>query len=314
MAVLSSPLHYQNPTGALAAGLRMAYVIQAQVNMILADQVDLRRFVTYAGDIAGSGSDTINVRYSDINKTPFAAIAETGALVPSAAAGTAAAITIARSGLEYQVSDLLQMTSVGNNDLDPFSIAQRLVDAGTARLNEVICSTFTSITTSKGTSGISLSVDDFLISMYHLENQSNAAPFTCILHNKQFSDLQSSLRAENNNFLAFSEGTEFMSGAKPQGYAGNLLGVDIVRSAYVQEDGGAINYIGAMFSKGGVGYGIGSVTALSGTTSVYRPAGTPIVVTLARTEGSAITSIVGNLYCGSSILEDDRCVKLVTGV
>ena len=291
----------------------MEYVIQAQINMLLADQVDLRQFVTYVGDVAGSGSAAIRVRYSDANSNPFVAIGEAAALTPASMDTQIATVTVARSGLQYNVSDLLQMTSMsGGQDLDPFAIAQALVDAGTARLNAVVCTTFDSITTSKGTSGVNLSVDDWLNALYSLEQASNPAPYTCILHNKQFSDLQASLRAENNNFLAFSEQTEFMSEAKPQGYAGRMLGVDIIRSAYVQEDVPTLNYVGAMFTRSGIGYGIGSVPALSGTTSVYRPAGSPIVVTLSRTEGSALTSIVGNLYCGASILEDSRCVKIVT--
>ena len=131
----------------------------------------------------------------------------------------------------------------------------------------------------------------------------------CKLHPKQLTDLQKALRTENNNFLAFSQQTEDMSQSKPQGYVGNLLGVDIFRSAYVQEDATNVAYEGAMMSRGGVGYATGSPNIV-GSVSVFRPGGSPVVVEFDRDGKSGITSIVGHLYCGAAILEQARAVKL----
>ena len=312
MTTITSPLHYNNPAGALAADLRMAAIIQAQVNMVLADNQSLRKWVHFAGDVQGTGSDTLRLRYANIGSaTPYVAVGETVALTGSAADGTVSSIAVARSGLMYEISDKLTLTGLGQ-DLDPFLIAERMVFAAEARMSQIIAATFDSITASVGTSGVDMGVSDFLNALYTLELASNPAPYTCILHNRQVADLQAALRTENNNFLSFSEQTERMSEAKPNGYIGRLLNVDIVRSDYVDDDAGANNYVGAMFSPMGIGYAIGSIPALAGSAAEVRPGGSPVAISLSRNDAQALTEVTGHLYAGASILEDSRCVKIVT--
>ena len=312
MAVITTPLHYNNPGGALAADLRMAAIIQAQVNMILADNQSVRQYVHFAGDVTGTGSDTLRLRYANIGSaTPFAAVGETVALTGTTVDGTVASIAVARNGLRYDVTDKLTLTGLGQ-DLDPFVIAERMVLAAEARMSGIICATFDSITASVGTSTVDMGVGDFLSALFQLELTSNPAPYTCILNPRQLADLQSALRAENNNFLAFSEQTEAMTSAKSPGYAGRLLNVDIIGSAYVDDNAGATDWVGAMFSRMGIGYAIGSIPALPGAAAEIRPGGSPVAITLSRDEAAATTSIVGHLYAGASILEQNRCVKIVT--
>jgi len=310
MTTMTTPITYAK---ALTADLRMAAVIQAQVQMQMADTASLRNFITFVGDINGSGSDSIRLRYADFGaKTPMAAAADGGDIAASSMDGSVATVTIARSFLRYDLTDLLVMSSLGR-DLDPFVIAEGLAGSATARINEIICSTFTNATNSVGTSGVNMSTDDFMDALYQLEltNNPNPSRWMCVLHNRQLADLQASLRAENNNFLAFSPATEAMSSAKENGFVGSLLGVRVFKSAYVQPDAGNLNYIGMMFSERGVGYGIGSVPPLAGATEV-RPGGAPVTVAFQRDESSGLTEVCAHLYCGASILEDDRCVKVIT--
>lgn len=310
MTTMTTPITYAK---AATADLRMAAVIQAQVLMQMADTSSLRNEITFVGDVNGSGSDSIRVRYADYGaKTPMAAAADGTDTGASSMDGSVATVTIGRSFLRYDLTDLLVMTSLGR-DLDPFVIAEGLAASATARINQIICTTFTNATNSVGTSGVDMSVDDFMNALYQLELTDNPDPsqWLAVLHNRQLADLQASLRAENNNFLAFSPATEVVSSAKAPGLVGSLLGVRIFKSSFVQPDAGNLNYEGMMFSPRGVGYGIGSVPPITGG-SEMRPAGAPVTVAFQRDESAGITEVCAHLYCGASILEDSRCVKIVT--
>lgn len=307
MATMTTP---QTFAKAEVAKIRMEAMINAEIVLQLADMASLRNQITFVGSVNGTGSDTIRYRTTDLGaKTPLASVGDGAALTSSSMDGSYADVVVARSGLSYALTDLFSFSGFGE-DIDPFFVANAMAMAAEARINQIICATFDSATTSKGTSGVALGMDAWLEALYALEIANNGGPMTNILHNKSFTDLQKALRSENNNFFAFHESTADMAAGKGQGYCGQLLGVDIFRSDYVQDDGGAVNYVNAMFTRQGIGYAVGS-PEITGAASEFRPANTPLVVEFSREAKSGISEIIGHLYCGASILEDDRVVKLI---
>ena len=101
-----------------------------------------------------------------------------------------------------------------------------------------------------------------------------------------------------------------MLNIKGQGFAGRFGGIDIFKSSFVNQAGG--DRIGAMMSRGGVAYAVGTPRPLAGAGVEIRPAGTPVVVAFQRDESKGLTEVIGQLYCGASITEDARIVKIVT--
>lgn len=296
----------------LDGNLRLAAMIENEVRALLADNASIRNSgaLMFAGDVASIGSDSIRLRYANIGaSTPFATAAD-GADVGSATfTPSTVDLTVGRSALRYDITDLAVMTGFGN-DIDPFSLAARMAEAAEARINSVITATFASATKTIGTSGVNMSVDDFFDAMFHLELGSNDGAYYSVLHPQQLSDLVDSLRTESNNALAYSPATADMLAIKGQGFAGQMLGVDIFKSSYVEESGG--NKIGAMMSKGGVAYAVGTPRPLAGAGTEIRPAGTPVVVAFQRDESAGLTEIVGHLYCGAALTEQARICKIVT--
>lgn len=308
MTAMSTPQTFGK---AETAQLRLAAMINAEVALTMADNSSLRQYVTFVGDTNGSGSDTVRWRRVSLGASkPLGVIPDGDPLTAQTMDGFAVDVSVARSGLAFDLTDMLSFTKMGM-DLDPFFVANTMAMAAEARFNEVICSTFAGITANKGSLATALSMSDWLDAMYTLEEANNGNDLVCILKQKQFTDLQKSLRTENNNFFAFSQTTEEMSSSKPQGYAGNMLGVDIFRSEYVQEDATTVGWEGAMFSRGGIGYATGSPNIV-GSVSVFRPGGSPVVVEFDRDGKSGITSIIGHLYCGAAILEQARACKLIS--
>lgn len=301
--------------GLLAENMRLAAMLENEIQMQLADMATIRNTnaVRFVGDVAGSGSDSIRLRYSSIGaKTPFSATADESTDVSSTLPTfSTATVTVARNALRYDISDLSALTGLGA-DLDPFSLAGSMAQSAEARLMQIICSTFSSAATQAGTTGVALSVDDFFDAQFALELANNFGEIFCVLHPKQIGHLVDSLRSESNNALAYSPATADMLAIKGQGYAGKLLGVDLWRSSYVALDGPTTGRIGAMFSAGGVAMAIGTPRPLAGAGAEIRPAGTPVVVELERDSAKALTSVMGHLYAGASVTESDRIVKVIS--
>lgn len=299
-------------TGLLGDNLRLAAMIENEVRAVLADMASIRNSgaLLYAGDVAGIGSKVLRLRYADWGAaTPFETATDGAEVSTKALTGSTVDLTIGRSALRYDITDLAAMTGLGM-DVDPYSLAKNMAAAAEARINEVITATFAAATTSKGTSGVAMSVDDFYDAMFALEQNNNMGEFYCVLHPKQLSDLRDSLRSESNNALAFSPATEDMLEKKGQGYAGRFGGVEMFKSSYVELD--SSDRVGAMMSRGGVAYAVGTPRPLAGAGVEIRPAGTPVTIAFQRDESKGLTEVIGHLYCGASITEDDRIVKIVT--
>ena len=292
--------------------LRLAAMIENEVRAVLADMASIRNTgaLLFAGDVAGIGSKVMRMRYADWGaNTPFASATDGADVASATLTPSTVDITVGRSALRYDITDLAAMTGLGI-DIDPFTIAQKMAMSAEARINQIICATFTAATNSVGSSGVDMSVDDFYDAMFQLESESNNGEFYCILHPQQLSDLRDSLRSESNNALAFSPATEDMLAIKGQGFAGRFGGVDIFKSSYVNEVTG--DKVGAMMSRGGIAYAVGTPRPLAGAGVEIRPAGTPVVVAFQRDESKGLTEVMGHLYCGAAITEDARIVKIVT--
>ena len=161
--------------------LRLAAMIENEVRAILADTASIRNSgaLLFAGDVAGIGSKVMRMRYANWGAaTPFATAADGADVSASTLTPSTADITVGRSALRYDITDLAAMTGLGL-DIDPFSIAQKMSLSAEARINEIICATFSSASNSVGTSGVDMSVDDFYDAMFQLESEDSSTVY-CI--------------------------------------------------------------------------------------------------------------------------------------
>ena len=303
--------------GLAGADLRLAYMIENEVRAQLADMASIRNagVLRFVGDMAGSGSSALKLRYASIgSKTPLDAAAEGATVAATTPTYSTSTVTIARSALRYDLTDLANMTGLGR-DLDPFALATSMSSSAEARFMELICATFSGATTSAGTTTAQLTLDDFMDAIYALQLADNGSSTAAVLHPVQVNQLTDSLRSESNNALSWNPSTYTMISKRGQGYVGSILGVDVWRSSHVPLDGGSAFRIGAMFnadsngSESGVAYGIGSPAPILGAASV-RPAGIPGTVEFERDGAAATTRVIASLYAGAAITEDARIVKV----
>lgn len=298
--------------GLESGGLRLAAMIEAEVRALLSDNASIRQSgaLLYAGDVANIGSDAITLRFAGLDGYDAMSSASDGAdVTASQLEMDTATITVARQALRYDMTDLANLSGLGS-DISPFRLAESMVGAFEARFMEIVAATFGSFSTSVGTSGVDMSIDDFLDGVFALELANNPAQIFAVLHPRQIADLQASIRNEAANAIAFNSASHDMLKMMGQGYVGDFLGVQIHKSSYVTESAG--NKKGAMFSAGAIAYAIGTPAPMVGAGGEVRPAGTPIVVEYQRDASKGLTEIIGTAYCGAGIVEDARGVLIST--
>ena len=312
MAVINAggdPILY---SGLETANLRIAFMIEREVREQLADISSIRQFIPFYGDLAGQGTDAITTRMWDGGaKTPFASVADGADVTSSGSNSLTSTITLGRSALRYDISDLASFSGMGGGmDLDPFAIGAAMARAAEARMQSILCATFSSVTASVGTTTVDLTVSNWLDAMYTLEIANNEGPYLCVLAPRQFADLQAALRTENNNFLAYMPASAEMSKAKGQGYQGDLLGVSIFRSDYCATANAGADRVGCMFNPKAFGYAIGTPAPMVGAGAEIRNG--PVQIEFQRDASKGLVEIVGSLYMGASLVEDARACKIVT--
>ena len=299
---------------ALEGDLRLSQMISAEINLLLRDTSNLRNspFISYAGSINGLGSDTIRVRKAgldgfDLFETPSN---EADAASTQTFTDAHVDIAVARLALMYKMTDLASMTGFGGSDIDPFRLAQSMAGSYEASFADKTADAIDDFSNIVGSASTQMSVDDFFNAIFQLEkaasNKGAIAPFAAILHPVALTELQDSLRNETGNAISYMAATQDMLQAKGPGYVGNLLGVDVYKSSYVNTDSGA--YQSAMFGVGALAYADGVPASLPG--AAQSMAMGKVLVEMERDGAKAITSIIGHAYLGLSVIDDDRGVLI----
>ena len=294
------------------AGLRLDKMIENEVRALLFDAASIRNSgaLLFAGDVAGMGSSAISLRYAGLDgQEPMNTQADGTEITSSNLTTATADITVGRIGLRYDLTDLAALTKLGQ-DIDVFRLAESMAGAFESRFMEMVCALFSSASSSVGSTGVDMSVDDFMDALYLLEIANNPSQLFAVLHPRQIADLQSSIRNETANAIAFNPAHHELMKSLGQGFVGDFMGVQVHKSAYVPSDG--TDRSGAMFSAGAIAYALGTPVPLAGPAGEIRPAGTPVLVELERDSAFSLTKIVGSAYTGSAIVEQSRIVEIAT--
>ena len=295
---------------ALKADLRLAHMISAEINLLLRDTANLRnsQFISYVGSINGLGSDTIRVRKAGLDgfDTMESTASEGADLSVQDFTDASVDVACARLGLRYDITDLATLTGFGGADIDPFRLAQSMAGSYEASFADKTADAVDNFTTSLGSTGTQFSVDNFFAGIFQLEkaasNKGAIAPFCALLHPVALTQLQDSLRNETGNAISYMSATADMLQAKGQGFVGNLLGVEVYKSSYINSAAGGYN--NAMFGVGALGYADGMPASLPGAGQSMSMG--KVFVEMERHGIAGITRVIGHAYLGISVLDDDR--------
>jgi hypothetical protein len=300
-------------TPGLAGTARVAAVLSQEIQLKLADRASLHNHpsIVNFGNMAGRGSAALQVPILGLDGSDLLASAADGAVVANTTFTAAAAtLTIGRYALRYDLTDLggAITDSIG---LNAQRLAESMVGSTLMAFQNALCDVIDGFTTTAGSTGVDMSVDDFYSAQFALTLASVSGPYICVLHPRQLADFQSSLRAEYGA-TQFVMATQEMLNIKGQGMAGSFNGVEIYSSSKCPTANAGADRAGAMFGYGAVGFVEGSPFPIVGAAGVVTPAGSPVVVEFDRIVGGGTTSILASYYLGIGKLQDGMGVSIIT--
>lgn len=284
-----------------------ASMLNQQIHELLLDTVDLRSVCSYKGNLAGRQSATLQIPQVRRSAMGAANSDETTAISVTDLETGVANITVARQAIGFRVSDLYQIITAPMG-MQARDLAQSVAQAAMLRATDIIAALFSSFSSTVGTSGVDLTVDDIMDALYTLEQANCNGPYICPLAPVQFTDLQSSLRGEGGAQM-YNPQTLSMLAAYQGAMEWN--GITFLKCDSVPTGGG--NRTGAMFDLNAIGYADASPSALmGGMFPSLAPVDGSIYVAFERDELEGTSDIVGNYYFGAAILENARGVGIVT--
>ena len=298
------------------SNFRLAAMISREINLLLTDTASLRNTdkISYVGSVNGLGSNVISVRKyglggRDLFNDSLAEDTDNSGTYADVAVEVANN-TVASKYLIRKISDMASMVGYGDRDLNPFILAADMANSYEAKFADMTADAASAFTTIKGNATDEMSVDVFFNGIFGLEQADSfrgADPeFCAVLHPKALTELQDSLRNETSNAVSMMQATAEMLQAKGKGYVGKLFGVDIYRSMYVNNAGGA--YESFMISKGALGYADGIPMSLPNAVDFIQEG--KVLVEMERTGMSALTNVIGHCYLGLGIIDDDKGLLL----
>jgi len=298
-----------------AADLRMTSILSQEINLLLRDTSNLRNtgYIQYLGSINNLGTDSIKFRKVGLmGRDSFESRTEVQAASDVTIADEQVTVQVSRYSLRYDYSDILALTAFGNSpyEIDPFNLAASIGESYNTLFAELTAAAAAAASSTTTTTGTTMSVSTFFEAVYSLEQADSfrgaPGPFYACMHPKSLSELQASLRAEQNNIISQMVATEEMIKAKGLGYVGKLFGVDVYRSSHIASDG--TDYDNWMADAGALGYADG-VPQIIGAPEIMEM--DKVVCELDRDAATATTSIVGHSYLACSIIDQARIVGML---
>jgi len=294
--------------------VRMTSVISSEINLLLKDTANLRNtgYMQYIGSINGSGTDSVKVRKIGLmGRDNFESRTEVQAASETSITDDSVTLQVARYSLMYNISDLLNLTATNAQfEPDPFALAASIAESYNALFADLTAAAAAGVTSFAGTSGATMSVSALFEGLYDLEQADSfrgaPGPFYACFHPKSLTELQASLRSEQNNIISQMADTERFVGAKGLGYMGKLFGIDIYRSSYVESDG--TDYENWIADGGAMGF-VDGVPQIMGAAEVMEM--DKVVVEVQREGAQALTSVIGHAYLSVGVIDSNRITRIL---
>jgi len=191
--------------------------------------------------------------------TTASAVGEETDITPAARTTSGAEITIAEVGLGTDVTDLAQeTTAAGVADLVTWVQSQgRAVGQ---KITGDICALLSALNggTAVGSTGVNITVANFIEAIYTLDNANAPGIKTCILHARQIWDLFAAIVAAtgtvHSNLPELVREGRLPQGTPAAGFMGELLGVPTYQTTEVPTANSAADRAGGMFTREAMGF------------------------------------------------------------
>lgn len=302
----------------LVPDMRLATTLDQRLLVALTDMASIRTWpgaVVFYGNVNGTLSDTVGIRFSSLGGAQaMAPVADGGTLPVVDPVNSSSPIAVARAGLRRQITDLAEGTgSAGMGfDLNSPTLGGDMVKSYDRHYNLLVGGAVATAAVSVGVSLSPMTTDDFYDATFVLELSDNEnVRVYCLLHPRQTTNLRESIRGETGA-AQFMERTQEMLKIGGQGVVGSWLGVDIFKSSSgVTESGG--NKLGGMWTSGALGWRRMIANPRIGAGTAIQVRMDELLVEVKRIPEDGSTDVIGQVHVGLSLIEQARIVGIRTG-
>jgi len=237
---------------------------------------------------------------NSLPSTTASSVNEASDITPAARTTSEKTITVAEVGLGTEVTDFADEISIIQNQMAEWAASQgRAIGQ---KITGDCCALFSSLNsgTAVGSTGVDITIANFLEAMYTLAAANAPGLASCVLHPRQVYDLFTAISAATGQ--PFSSVADLVrTGALPEGtpaagYSGILFGVPIYNTTEVDTANSGADYCGAMFTPGAMG-----IAKLR-----------PIRIEYDRDASKRSTEVIGTAVYGVGELKDTWGVPIET--
>jgi hypothetical protein len=236
--------------------VRVAATIRGMVLRLLADRNQLPNHavfrVGYAGDASETGSASLKIPH--LGSDGYDAMTATGDGVTVGATDLsdgATTVTVARSSLRYDPTDLARFTGP-RGQFDAPEFAQWMVRSAGLRLVDQVCALSSGFSTTVGTSGSDATVQNFLDGKRALNVANAEGELLAILHPTQWHDILDDLNNNAGGALQYEAAAQDLRNRLGNAYQGKLAGVDVWTSTRVPTANAGADRAGMMLAPGSI--------------------------------------------------------------
>lgn len=159
-------------------------------------------------------------------------------------------ISAAQVGVLREITDFAYATSILGRD----GLINFVLQDGAALINEMmeddILAVFSSASNYVGTTGVNMSIADFVAAMAKLDTSKARGPRFCVLDDQQKLDLQTALAAAQASIFSQGQTQNLLNANDANGYVGQLFGVPVYFSNLTDTANTAADVCGAMLVNG----------------------------------------------------------------
>lgn len=299
-------------TYASIADLRTAEALSAEFLLLLADRNALPNHPALVWLGAGNGLGSSVVKAPEVGLMGYDLLASTAdgaAVANQALTDGAATVTIARYSKAYEPTDLALLTDPSNGMIKPDAFAMDAIVSQAVTLTSLVANVTDNFTATVGSSGVDLTLANFLAAIATLEVALVPGPYLGILHPVQIGDLRTALSTVGGAVQWMPASAEQMM-VLGGGYRGKFMGVDLFSSGYVPTANAGADRAGGMFGRGAVVWADAAPPPAGDGNQIVI--GNKILFERDRTAKSGLTAFVTHAYMGVSIGINAAGVSVIT--
>lgn len=291
----------------------LAHYLSGEVHTKLYDPTDLRRIMVRRGFMPNQGSET--VKTTQVTRGQVFAAASTelsgGASYSSIGSGNFQRVH-ARRTMKWQVSDLWRMVAI-NGSINLDLLASIINEAAGLTCTDLLCTAFTSLSGSVGSTTTQMSVSDAYDAQAALNNNRAPGPFFLVLAPHPMNKFIESVRGEGGAVQWIAATPELIA-AKGPGFKGTWNGWEVWDSDSVPLDGGSTYRTNAMIAAGAFEYGEAPVASVADAlpSNVVKIMDGTVRIVHAYDADNALTTVHGDYYPAVVEAEDARATRILS--